>query len=150
MPRRKQFQGICHDILGSFVSRYNDLGGYWALGQYVSILNRTGKRGLQFKLMGEVETIGEPAFGVSVDYYRGAVLRMMEASGMPQGWLADATITVSMAPSSQTKCEIEILSDLGRTYRWDRTISVRPHDPAVEQQRGNSFGPSNQRGTWIR
>ncbi|MCQ1767786.1 hypothetical protein NOJ28_19765 [Neorhizobium galegae] len=146
MSRRKQFQGICHDILGSFVSRYNDSGGYWALGQYVLVLNSLGERHLQLKLTHATETSDHRAFVVSEEYYRGVVLRMMEANAMPQTWLSDATIKVSIVSPAKAMCEIEILSDLGRTYRSERTISVRPHDPAVERRRADRFGPSNQKG----
>ncbi|NWJ25955.1 hypothetical protein [Rhizobium sp. RM] len=141
MSRRKQFQGICDGILGSFVSRYNDFNGYWALGQYVSVLNNLGERQLQLKLTHATETPDHPAFALSEEYYGGAVLRMMEANAMPPTWLADATIRVSIVAPAKVMCEIEIVSDLGKTYRSERTITVRPHDPAVELRRGDSFGP---------
>lgn len=146
MSRRKQFQGICHDILGSFVSRYNDLEGYWALGQYVLALNRLGERQLQFKLAHSTEISDHCAFAVSEEYYRGALLRMMDANGMPQTWLADGAIKVSIVAPAEAKCEIEIVSDLGKTYRSSHTVTVRPHDPSVEGRRADRFGPSNQKG----
>ncbi len=146
MSRRKQFQGICHDILGSFVSRYNDLEGYWAVGQYVLALDRLGERQLQLKLTHSTETSDHRAFAVSEEYYRGALLRMMEANAMPQAWLADGAIRVSIVAPAKAKCEIEIVSDLGKTYRSAHTISVRPHDPGVERRRTDRFGPSNQKG----
>lgn len=32
MPRRSELNGVASDIVRSFVSRNNDLRGYWALG----------------------------------------------------------------------------------------------------------------------
>jgi hypothetical protein len=146
MPRRRQFQGICHDILGSFVSRYNDFEGYWAFGQYVLVLNRIGETQFQFKLTGPTETSDHHVLAVSEEYYRGAVLRLMETNAMPQAWLADGAIKVSIVAPDEVKCEIEIVSDLDKTYRCARTMSVRPHDSGVELRRANKFGPSNQKG----
>jgi hypothetical protein len=146
MSRRKQFKGICHDILGTFVSRYNDLDGYWALGQYVAYLERLGDRQLQLKLGDATGTPDNGGIPVSAEYYRGAVLRMMKANAMPQAWFADATIKVSIVAPSKAACEIEIVSDLGRTYRSERSIIVRPHDPIIERRRTGKFGPSNQKG----
>lgn len=146
MPRRKQFKGICHDILGTFVSRYNDLNGYWALGQYVAYLERRGKHQLQLKLGNEIGVPDNSSAVVAARYYRGAVLRMMNAQAMPEAWLADGAITFSIVASSQAACEIEIVCDLGRTYRSQCTIDVRPHDPDVEWRRKDKFGPSNQKG----
>jgi hypothetical protein len=47
---------------------------------------------------------------------------------MPQAWLADGAIKVSIVAPAAAKCEIKIVSDLGKTYRSAHTIGVRPHD----------------------
>lgn len=146
MSRRKQFKGICHDLLGTFVSRYNDLDGYWALGQYVAFLDRLGERQLQFKLREATVVPYSPSAALSAKYYRGAILRMMEANAMPQAWFADAAIKVSIVAPAKAACEIEIVSDLGKAYESERTINVRPHDPVIERRRIAKFGPSNQKG----
>lgn len=146
MSRRTQFNGVCHDILETFVSRYNDYNGYWALGQYVALLENLCKGQLQLKLSDATETPENRVIAASKKYYRGAVLRMMEANSMPQMWLVNATITVSIVAPAKVACEIEIVSDLGRSYRSKRTISVGRHDPAIERRRTDRFGPSNQKG----
>ncbi|RVM86362.1 hypothetical protein [Sinorhizobium meliloti] len=146
MSRREQFRGICHGVLGTFVSRYNDLDGYWALGQYVAFLDRIGECQLLLKL-GDATVLPEgPGFAAAAKYYRGAVLRMMKTNAMPQAWFANGTMKVSIVATSTATCEIEIVSDLGRTYRSERTINVRPHDPVIERRRTDRFGPSNQKG----
>ena len=50
MARRKELQGICNDLLDSFVSRYNDLDGYWALGKFQSYLQSNARGKLRFSL----------------------------------------------------------------------------------------------------
>ncbi|RVE95592.1 hypothetical protein CN234_36295 [Sinorhizobium meliloti] len=70
VSRRKQFEGICHDILGTFGNRYNDLDGYWALGQYVAFLNRLGERQLQFRLRDSTVVPDSPSAALSAEYYR--------------------------------------------------------------------------------
>lgn len=129
MSRRNQFNEICHDILGTFVPRYNDYNGYWSLGQYVALLERVGESQLQLRLRDATEAPDNRVIAASEKYYRGALLRMMEANSMPQVWFANATIKVSIVAPAKVACEIEIVSDLGRTYRSERTITVRPHDP---------------------
>ncbi|MGE6786550.1 hypothetical protein ACQKGL_28950 [Ensifer adhaerens] len=146
MSRRKQFKGICHDILATFASRYNDLNGYWALGQYVAFLNCLGERQIQFKLGNSIVVPDGAGLAFSAKYYRGAIFRMMEANAMPQAWFADATIRFSIVAFGRAACEIEVVSDRGRTYRSDLTIDVRPHDSLRERRRGGKFGPSNQKG----
>ncbi len=146
MPRRKQFKGICHDILDSFVSRYNDLDGYWALGQYATFLTETGQRELRLQLEREATLSEHSRFGASATYYQRAVLRLMDANEMPRSWLADASIRFSMVGPTHALCEVEISSDLGKAYRCDRRVEVRPHDPLLENRRAGKFGPSNKMG----
>lgn len=146
MPKRKQFKGICHDILDTFISRNNDLDGYWALGKYVSFLEAIGELRLQFKLLESITIPHSPSATLAVEYYRGAVLRMMRANAMPDSWIADATITVSIVAPTKMVCNIEIVSDLGKAYQHERLIHVRAHDPAREYRRGDRFGPSNRHG----
>ncbi|MCO5965489.1 hypothetical protein [Sinorhizobium meliloti] len=146
MPRRKQFKGICRDILDSFVSRYNDLDGYWALGQYATFLTETGQRELRLQLQRGTTLPECSKFGASATYYRGAVLRLMDANEMPYGWFADACIRFSMVCPTKALCEVEIVSDLGKTYRCKRKIDVQPHNPLREHRRRGNFGPSNQVG----
>lgn len=146
MPRRKQFKGICRDILDSFVSRYNDLDGYWALGKYVVFLIDAGQRELRFRLQIGATVPECASFSAAAKYYRRAVSRLMDANAMPDHWLADAEIRFRMMGSTEVLCEIEIVSDLGRTYRNARRIGVSPHNPLREVRRGRPFGPSNQMG----
>jgi hypothetical protein len=146
MPRRKQFKGICHDILDSFVSRYNDLDGYWALGQYAAFLMARSEDQLVFQLQGGSTVPEDARFTASAAYYRRATSRLMDASAMPPSWLADASITFSIMGPSKARCSIEIVSDLGRNYRSDIMIDVRPHDALIEYRRAGNAGPSNQRG----
>lgn len=145
MSRRRQFKGICHDILETFTSRYNDLDGYWALGQYVAFLNRLGERQIQFKLGTATVFPHMSDFAHSAEYYRSAIFRMMEGNAMPRAWLADATINVSIVAPAKAACEIAIVSDLGRAYSSHCIINVRPHDPDGEHRRTGKFGPSNQK-----
>lgn len=146
MPRRKQFRGICHDILDSFVSRNNDLDGYWALGQYAAFLMTRGADQLVFHLQGGSTVPEDAGFAISAKYYRGAISKLMDANAMPRSWLADAYITFSMMGPSKALCSVEIASDVGRTYRSDCTVDARPHDALSEYRREGRSGPSNERG----
>ncbi|MGO4567793.1 hypothetical protein AB4Z52_22750 [Rhizobium sp. 2YAF20] len=146
MARRKQFKGICHDILETFISRYNDLDGYWALGQYLGFLVDCNERQIQFNLRSAITLPDNAGFGASAAYYRGAIFRLMDANAMPRNWFADAYVTFSIIGPAKALCEIEVVSDLGKAYRCDRIVNVRPHNPSREQRRGERFGPSNQTG----
>ncbi len=145
MPRRKQFNGICHDILDSFVSRYNDLDGYWALGQFKRFLIDNGQIQLRFDLHNGVTCPQNARFRLTAAYYWEAILRMMGSFNMPGHWLIEASITFAIIDKSQARCDIEIKSDLNRTYNRYRIVTINAHDPCRESQRVGNYGPSNQK-----
>ena len=51
MAKRKTLKGIAHGLLGTFVSRNNDIGGYWGLGVLRQFANRISVRSLELDLL---------------------------------------------------------------------------------------------------
>ncbi|TWF52218.1 hypothetical protein FHW37_105317 [Neorhizobium alkalisoli] len=145
MARRRQFKGICRDVLNNFASRYNDLNGYWAVGQFAQIAH-LGSHNLKFQLREGVTVPPYPEFTPTSSYYWRTVLRLMTANKMSEGWLSHATIVFSMVGPTIASCYIEITTDLGKIYSDTKTIAVRPHDQMKEHRRLDRFGPSNQKG----
>jgi hypothetical protein len=145
MARRRQFKGICRDVLNNFVSRYNDLNGYWAVGQFVQFADAVSHN-LNFQLREGVTVPPYPELTPTSSYYWRAVLRLMTANKMPERWLSNATIVFSMVGPTIASCYIEITTDLGKIYSHTKTIAVRPHDRMKEIRRLDRFGPSNQKG----
>ena len=134
MPRRKQSKAICHDILESFLSRNNDLEGYWALGQLANVVSGKPNE-LRFHLReGGAVPSGCGLDGIT-EHYAHTLRRLMTANGMPQHWLADANIGFTMTGPTTAACLCEVTTDLGRTYRYSRSVYVRPHDPLLERRR---------------
>jgi hypothetical protein len=146
MARRRQFNGICSDLLDTFVSRYNDLNGYWALGQYKTFLLEADQSKIIFKLRDGVSFPDDAGFERTAAYYHSAVLRMMAAQAMPRDWLVDAELAFELISSTHALCRVEIISDHGQVYGKERIIEVRQHDPDQEHRRLDGFGPSNQKG----
>lgn len=132
MVRRLQFKGICHDVLDTFASRNNDIGGYWALGLYRAFLESTEAQQLLLGLKAGTTSPEDLKFNASAIYYRDEISRMMDANGMPRNWFADGVVRFSIIGAETVRCEIEIVSDLGRIYRDSTIVTVRPHDPKRE------------------
>jgi hypothetical protein len=146
MARRRQFKGICRDVLNNFLSRYNDLNGYWAVGQFAQIANSGSLHNLKFQLREGVTVPPYPECNPTSSYYWRTVLRLMAANKMSAGWLSDASIVFSMVGPNIASCSIEITTDLGRIYSLTKKVAVRPHDQMKEHRRLDGFGPSNQKG----
>ncbi|KQV39128.1 MULTISPECIES: hypothetical protein [unclassified Rhizobium] len=145
MARRNQFKGICHDLLETFVSRYNDLNGYWALGQYQAYVLDKKLEQLDFDLIGGTKDMDASPFADTITYYRGAVFRLMRANAMADAWMKKASITFKSTGPEQALCATHLTCDLDKVFRHEQLVEVRRHDPLMEYRRG-AYGPSNQKG----
>jgi len=151
MARRKELQGVCNDLLDSFVSRYNDLNGYWALGVFQSHLQTSGGGELCFGLTKGPTDLEKSPFLITSTYYRGALRRHLRIRNMPSSWVTDGKIrvrTTSPTEFSPTAlaCSIELATDLSRKFGACKAINVRPHNPLVEHCSSGKHGPKNQKG----
>ncbi len=145
MGRRKELKGICNDLLDSFVNRYNDIDGYWALGKFQAFLQTTHEEQLQFHLTREQGK--KSVFQQTLDYYRLSFQRHLKVRNLSGAWVDCAVITVVSQSSSQLDCVLKIKADNGREFEAKRVVAVRPHKPERElQRRVEDHGPSNQKG----
>lgn len=145
MGRRKELRGICNDLLDSFVSRYNDIDGYWALGKFQMFLQSPHEKQLQFHLTREKGKDG--VFQQTLDYYRLSFQRHLKVRNLSGAWVDSAVITVVSQSPSQLDCVLKIKADNGREFEAKRVVAVRPHKPERElQRRAEDHGSSNQKG----
>ena len=143
MARRSEIKGICQRLLSSFVSRYNDLQGYWALGKFQKYLQETQLEELSFNLIDANEGLEERLFPETSDHYRNDLKRQMASRNIPATWVETACIKVRTVSPNALNCTIEIESDLGRKFTSKVHVTVNPHDPAKELRRAEAhFGPS--------
>ena len=145
MGRRRELQGICNDLLDSFVSRYNDLRGFWALGKFQSVLQSEAKEELVFHLVGGENRINP--FPQTLEYYRSALVRHLCTKGLPPDCVREACINVQSLSPTQLNCRITITTDRSKKFSAERPIFVRSHRPELELRRHDGkHGPSNQKG----
>lgn len=146
MARRLEIQGICNELLDSFVSRYNDLNGYWALGVFQDFLQANPIDELYFDLVTDLQREKKPIFFQTSKYYHDTLKRQLKTRNMPLDWVESGSIKVRRTSPTELACSIEIKTDIGRVFGSQRHIVARPHDPNIESQRNGKFGPSNQKG----
>ncbi len=146
MARRKELQGICNDLIDSFVSRYNDLDGYWAIGKFQTYLQSSGSDELCFDLTDGITNREKSPFSLSSSYYRGALRRHLKKRDMPLEWVPEGQIRVLATSPTELVCTIEMTTDLGRGFNSRRNITARPHNPFQEYRSAGKHGPKNQKG----
>lgn len=144
MGRRKELKGVCNDLLDNFVSRYNDLDGYWALGKFKTFLESTQNSCLSFDLTHSGSDHGP--FSQTLDYYCFAFRRQLKIKKIPVAHVASAIIKVEQQSPAALICSFKITTDHGKVYECRKQLMVRRHDPSIELRRAGQHGPQNQRG----
>ena len=144
MAKRKTLKGIAHGLLGTFVSRYNDINGYWGLGVLRQLADKRSLQSLELDLLGS--NTEHPVLKDVETRYR--------------TWLLETLPKVRIAPTQIAQAEIRIFfaeeidfpdavrSTRGKPYKCTVTITRRdgvavsaerigycgPHDPSKEHR----------------
>lgn len=147
MPRRSELNCVASNIVHSFVSRNNDIGGYWALGKLYGYAKNKNSTLLTISLapLGETPSV-EPTELVSRNYGT-KLLAMIKGRKLPPSWITSACISVQFESAAAKpqffstringrpfQCRIEIEDDLGRQHVASVAGWCSPHDPNFETQ----------------
>jgi hypothetical protein len=101
MGRGKLLDDVAAAILGSFVSRNNDVDGYWALGLLRSLADATGVSEFRLDVLrGETEP-GAPLPQLLSQEYHGALQRHLAVRRIQPARIVEAEIIVTF------KCDQE-------------------------------------------
>lgn len=142
MPRRRELKAIANGVLSSFISRNNDVSGYWGLGKlYRHALNHDISC-IEIDLIQDCMHPAGEEFDPMVQFYAYMLRRLQARLGMPSLWLVEARLVITFGASSQpaTKAtwgqpfesELVIKDDLGRGWSVSLMGWCAPHDPERE------------------
>jgi hypothetical protein len=141
MPRRREFRGIAFDLLGAFMSRNNDVGGYWAVGKLYELARAYKACEVRVDLVRSLVTPPGPEFNDMVRRFRQWISDRITARRMQSEWLRDAFVTVrfgakkiAASPANAFECTVTITDDLGRTHSAQGNGACWAHDPSKESK----------------
>jgi hypothetical protein len=143
MIRLGDLRNIATGLAGSFVSRNNDSGGYWALGKLRSLAEqaRVDKVRIPLRPMGRCDN---PLLTEIASSYAAHLARLIERAGGAMDSVAEASVVVHFATSwpagvprqgtqgDPVACDVHIVDKMGRQVAARRVTFCRPHDPTLE------------------
>lgn len=135
MARRIELRSVCHDILSNFISRNNDLHGYWALGQLRNAMERCHADRMTLSLTGEDQLPQCSECAELSERYSEMLRRQVSARRLKLTWIQDAMLTVEMVDTDRMRCSARVVTDLARSFEQRRDVLVFRHDPAREGKR---------------
>lgn len=146
MGRRKEFKSIATSLTDSFISRNNDVGGYWGIGKLYSEILKIENMSIQIDLINKSISSENDEFIPLIDTYSEKLFRQLRVRRINIDFLKSALITLNGLPNEPTlslgqiapnriHCKCIITDDLGKKYQHARNVWCRPHDPQRELKR---------------
>ena len=147
MGRRREFKGVAHGVVGSFVSRNNDVGGYWGIGKLYTHALRNNVHGIDIDLLARnMSPFGEE-FRNTLGTYAELFLKHCHARRLASKWVVSARARIDFnlsagdrrAPPQGARgdlfdCFVEIKDDLGHIHTAHSLGWCSPHDPRRESR----------------
>src|SRR5260370_14628887 len=141
MPIRRDFRGAAFGLLGAFVSRNNDVGGYWALGKLYEHARASNAREIRVDLVRSVITPASPEFSDMVRHFRQMLANQLAVRRLPNEWLRDADVRVKFSREKSAdnsgdafECLVILTDDLGHMHKAQGSGACSVHDPAKERK----------------
>ena len=122
--RRKELKNIAGGIVGSFISRNNDIDGYWGLGILYRFANQRQVDMIQLDLLNLTIT----SKVTNMDGLFGTTKFNQEYEEKYHAWRS--------ALGDPCLCTCEIKVNDGRVYSVTVGTNCWPHDPEREMRRG--------------
>ena len=124
MARRIELKGVCNNFLLSFVSRYNDLEGYWVLGALQTHFQTGGLGPITFDLLNDNFDDDKTFYDETSLYYSSAFHGHLQALNLPIEWIARAYITVQGNSLDNINCKMRVITDLNRKFQSEIDVWV--------------------------
>jgi hypothetical protein len=151
LSRRREINGVIAGLLGSFVSRNNDVGGYWAIGKLYTHARAKNVDLIAIDLMTSRMSPGLPEFESMVNKFATSLVERLSRRRIPREAVISAQLAVafdsavlfSKAPpqfmiGKPHRCNLELVDDLGRVNAATHLGSVRPHSAVRETRSGRA------------
>uniref|UniRef100_UPI00402BF365 hypothetical protein n=1 Tax=Methylomonas sp. PHL2-19 TaxID=3438878 RepID=UPI00402BF365 len=147
MARRKQFKNIASGLYGSFISRNNDVGGYWGIGKLRLLAQQNGVQVVRIDLLAKSIIPVSLEFSKLICGYHSLLKKHLYAEGIPENWLASVTVELDFKPEppsgkhitiatwgSLFKLVVNIADDMKKNHTVSGHGYCGPHNPRKESK----------------
>ncbi len=143
MARRKEFKTIADGLVSSFISRNNDVNGYWGIGKLYSHMVSAKSKELKIDLVHRSIEPQNEEFILLINEFANRLMNQVKNRRLNHEFLKKAELTIveipgqsspcfgKMAPN-KINCRLLIIDDLNREHTSDANTWCREHNPEKE------------------
>lgn len=145
MARRKELKDIASGLYGSFISRNNDVAGYWGIGKLCLLAEQQDVRKVRIDLLTKSMAPASSEFAKLVSGYGSILQRHLSAKRIPGNWMSSAIIEVDYKPEHPSgkhtpivtrgnlfRLTVTITDDMNKSHTVSGYGYCEPHDPKKE------------------
>ena len=143
MARRKLLKNITQGLLNSFISRNNDVYGYWGIGKLFSLMIEKNQNLIEIDLLNNNISPYKQEFELLIEEYKNRLIYKMENVGLKLSCVQKAKIELirkdeKVITSSKlyghVECTFLVIDDLNNSYSFKKEVSCKMHDPNIENK----------------
>lgn len=147
MARRKEFKTIADGLLSSFVSRNNDVYGYWGIGKLYSHMVSSKSMKLKIDLVQRTLEPRKDEFKVSISEFANRLMNQVRNRRLNHKFLKKAELMIIGFPNEPSPypyygktapnkiiCRLIIVDDLNREHMNETNTWCRKHNPEKESK----------------
>jgi len=140
MASRKHLQNICMGLLNSFVSRNNDVHGYWGIGKLYSLMLDSFHSTIEINILEKSMSPEDSHFNFMIDIYHSKLIQQLAKSQLEIDFVEKANIILTNTGVKSKlefglaliRCKLEIEDELGKIYSFTTEVFCRKHNPKTE------------------
>jgi hypothetical protein len=147
MARRRELKNIASGLLCSFISRNNDVGGYWGIGKLCLLAQDRAITCVKLDLLSEVVLPESAEFSKLLQGYNSFLRRHLAARNISDCWVTSVIIGLDFSPKERPekqvpiitwgnlfKLSVTILDDRSRKHTVSTYSYCAPHNSRKEHQ----------------
>ena len=134
MAKRKELKNIMIGILSSFISRNNDVDGYWALGKICKFMTENKLFNVKVDLLKRITIPYYEEFDYRLNFYADKLVTNVEKRLLNMNNVHEAFIIIEDVNIGELIVRARVKDDLNRVFTMAHKICCYPHSPSVEEK----------------
>ena len=139
MAKSVELKNIMLGILSSFISRNNDVYGYWGLGKIYKFMLEKRVSIFEIDLLNRRMNPHYEEFEYRLNFYADKLVENVEKRLLSMNNICEASITIEDVNIGELIVKARIEDDLNRVFTMADKICCYPHSPSVESKSGREY-----------
>lgn len=150
MSRKSNIKNILNGLLCSFITRNNDVNGYWGIGKLYSLMLNKKTNRVEIDLINKTIIPFDDEFIFRISEYSEMLLNKLKLNEIDLNYLKSAKIVLTCRDLNVEKrklntiyCKITFIDKNNKEYKQITGTMCRKHNPKSESKSGRTYENKN-------